>query len=358
MTEIFFGTEDEDDARFVQLEDCGHVFEVTGLDQWMDMAADRRAAVDIQMKQCPRCKTTIRRNLRYGNIINALLSDIERVKGRILGDTARNSTRQKDLLRRLVELELTEEQRRYFEDRLGIVGLAQEEVTCLENVVNCLKNIVEWRKKVDDAIGVAGGEIEVRAKLNKLRAEVEPLMSWCLRQRVLFCDQELREARLEITRFHLRLMFVQLEEKLKKSENPRMTDAVRRRFQRSLQHLESGQPLTDATDAEARRAAEELRPLLGGLGISEAERVEIVNAMGMSTGHWFKCPNGHIYAIGDCGGAMQRSTCPECRAEIGGANHALTAGNQLAGEMDGATAPAFNPNLLMNEEQLRAFMFH
>ena len=39
---------------------------------------------------------------------------------------------------------------------------------------------------------------------------------------------------------------------------------------------------------------------------------------------WFTCPNGHPFAIGQCGGAMQRSTCPECGEEIGGEDHNLT----------------------------------
>lgn len=45
-------------------------------------------------------------------------------------------------------------------------------------------------------------------------------------------------------------------------------------------------------------------------------------------GHFFQCPNGHSYAIGECGGAMQASRCPECGASIGGASHALAAGNR------------------------------
>ena len=36
VTGIFFGTENEHDARFIQLEDCGHILEVSGLDKWMD----------------------------------------------------------------------------------------------------------------------------------------------------------------------------------------------------------------------------------------------------------------------------------------------------------------------------------
>jgi hypothetical protein len=31
---------------------------------------------------------------------------------------------------------------------------------------------------------------------------------------------------------------------------------------------------------------------------------EIMKATNIGRGHWNKCPNGHYYAIGDCGGAM------------------------------------------------------
>lgn len=51
---------------------------------------------------------------------------------------------------------------------------------------------------------------------------------------------------------------------------------------------------------------------------------------------------GHFYAIGECGGAMQRGTCPECQAPIGGANHQLEASNSIAPEMDGARFPAWS----------------
>ncbi len=37
---------------------------------------------------------------------------------------------------------------------------------------------------------------------------------------------------------------------------------------------------------------------------------------------------------------MEKSNCPECKADIGGTNHLLVSDNQLASEMDGATRPA------------------
>lgn len=45
-------------------------------------------------------------------------------------------------------------------------------------------------------------------------------------------------------------------------------------------------------------------------------------------GHFYECPNGHPYVIGDCGGAMQEAACPECGERIGGRSCNLTRGNR------------------------------
>lgn len=46
-----------------------------------------------------------------------------------------------------------------------------------------------------------------------------------------------------------------------------------------------------------------------------------------------RCPNGHVYIIGECGGAMQHGRCPECGAAIGGSGHELEATNARAEEV-------------------------
>lgn len=38
---------------------------------------------------------------------------------------------------------------------------------------------------------------------------------------------------------------------------------------------------------------------LPGLGITERERKAIVSALNLTKGHWYVCPNGHPYVIGD-----------------------------------------------------------
>lgn len=63
--------------------------------------------------------------------------------------------------------------------------------------------------------------------------------------------------------------------------------------------------------------------------VSLEEKIAIYNTMQRefsSTGHWFTCVNGHPFTIGECGGAMQQSTCPECGAAIGGRDHQMVEG--------------------------------
>ena len=88
--------EPEADERFVFLEDCRHVLEATSLDRWVDAsrgdnprggerggnpgggAAEGGGAAAggedgeteggrlVKLPECPKCRTPIRRNLRYG----------------------------------------------------------------------------------------------------------------------------------------------------------------------------------------------------------------------------------------------------------------------------------------------------
>lgn len=67
--------------------------------------------------------------------------------------------------------------------------------------------------------------------------------------------------------------------------------------------------------------------------------VEVVKAMSMTSGynyggswssHWYECPNGHPYFIGECGGAMEEAKCIECGAPVGGRSHTLAARNRSA----------------------------
>lgn len=74
------------------------------------------------------------------------------------------------------------------------------------------------------------------------------------------------------------------------------------------------------------------------LNISEEERLMILDAMQLRQGHWYQCRNGHVYCIANCGLANQNSTCPECKAPIGGERYTLNPGNRAAVAMTGHTS--------------------
>ncbi|KAL8397632.1 hypothetical protein RB594_004369 [Gaeumannomyces avenae] len=62
--------------------------------------------------------------------------------------------------------------------------------------------------------------------------------------------------------------------------------------------------------------------------IAAIKAAMLSGAAGIAThsGHWYKCLNGHTFAIGECGMPMERARCPECQAPIGGQNHMLIEG--------------------------------
>ncbi|KAI0816803.1 hypothetical protein BC628DRAFT_1334253 [Trametes gibbosa] len=69
--------------------------------------------------------------------------------------------------------------------------------------------------------------------------------------------------------------------------------------------------------------------------ITLQERADIVKAFGFShRGHFYNCENGHTFVITECGGAMEASRCPECRAPIGGSNHNIHASNTRATDFE------------------------
>ncbi|KAL1954732.1 hypothetical protein VTO42DRAFT_785 [Malbranchea cinnamomea] len=71
--------------------------------------------------------------------------------------------------------------------------------------------------------------------------------------------------------------------------------------------------------------------------VSNEERMAVVAAMAREfrgTGHWYYCQNGHPFTIGECGGAMQLSRCPECGAPVGGQDHRTVAGVTRASDLE------------------------
>ncbi|XP_076454225.1 NFX1-type zinc finger-containing protein 1-like [Babylonia areolata] len=329
VTEIFFGTEDDPDARFVELEDCGHMLEVSGLDQWMTTTTDQQED-SVQLKACPLCKTPIRRHLRYGSIIKTQLHDIETIKRQMLGDEHKREATlvtlkqtiisELDPYYRLLRVEMMET-----EDQSTLGGLVAVE--------NAMKLLDETKKLRDKAMKKLHGV--------SLLEGIRQFEEWICTPRLVFGDQEREDAQTEVLRLRHWLALLSFKEVQGRYSVPEKETKL---LASAVQFMKNGNLYTPKNQEVVTSLLKKLEKLVpkSGLGISTEEKDMVLKAMALSQGHWFKCPNGHIYAIGDCGGAMQESRCPECKANIGGTNHRLLQSNTLASEMDGARYAAWS----------------
>ncbi|XP_067163733.1 NFX1-type zinc finger-containing protein 1 isoform X2 [Apteryx mantelli] len=346
VTQIFFGFEEDPDARFVQLEDCGHVFESQGLDHYMDEDDDV-----IKLKVCPVCQTPIRKNLRYGTIVQRRLDEIERVKEKIQGPVQEIESRRQSLqaalagnavLQRNLPLKYL-----MLEDKLRVSVLSTKSIGLIENLLNFYERLADLTNSMS--------KIDASER-KELRKRLDEVQKWLDKPRLSFTGQELSDLQVEIQRLTYLLSLLARC----KGASGRITPALAEEIASVREILEGTKKFRDEDEAVVKTKLERLCRALpvSGLGISEAERVQIVSAVGCSPGHWFKCKNGHIYVIGECGGAMERSRCPECHEAIGGTNHTLDSTNSLAPEMDGATHAAWSDtaNNLLNFEELRRLL--
>uniref|UniRef100_A0A914YKW5 Uncharacterized protein n=1 Tax=Panagrolaimus superbus TaxID=310955 RepID=A0A914YKW5_9BILA len=107
IKKIFFGNEDEENARFVQLKDCGHTFEVNGLDQWIDTSlpksGEENGSIEIVQIKCPKCKTSIRRSKRYISILNERAMDMDQIKQHTRGLTNAEKKREHEKFKKEVQ---------------------------------------------------------------------------------------------------------------------------------------------------------------------------------------------------------------------------------------------------------------
>ncbi|KAK2915291.1 NFX1-type zinc finger-containing protein 1 [Channa argus] len=342
VTDIFFGTEDDPEAHFIQLEDCGHIIEYTSMDQYMGMGDSKQVneeeAVAIKLKECPKCRTPIRKNLRYGSHIKRCLTEIELVKGKINGNQLDIEEQKKALEQRWMEnceeFEM-HKQEKYMQinDRLTKPYLTANDLWVLENKMNFLV-------KVEKLLKFERGK---RSFVHSWRfmKNVEEFVEWLTYGHQKFTEQQVFDLQRELKRLsllaELNIRCHMANERGQSNEFQSEAKELRVVLEKSGQFSEQDQQRV----SEAMKELDKKLPLTG-LGITEEERKMIVSAIQMQPGHWYKCPNGHVYLITECGGAMESRCCPDCNATIGGGSHRLAEGNQVASEMDGAQHPAWS----------------
>ncbi|XP_041672918.1 NFX1-type zinc finger-containing protein 1 isoform X2 [Cheilinus undulatus] len=348
VTEIFFGTEDDPEASFIQLEDCGHIIEFTAMDTYMGVNNNQQTEegeeVVIKLKECPKCRTPIRKNLRYGSRINSSLAEIEKVKAKMNGDQAEVRKHWKALRMKwkviLPTCSVLEKECLPITECLRKSDLTANDLWILENKMEFLQRIAKLKEIRMEKLSFLQSFI--------LEKKVGEFLGWLNNRRQKFTEQQVFDLQRELQRLTL---LTELLIHCDTAKERGLHDKIKTEVEAMRRVLEKMGQFTKQDEERVREGKKELNKKvpLTGLMISEEDRKMIVSAMKMRQGHWYKCPNGHVYVITECGGAMERRKCPDCDAVIGGASHRLESGNQVATEMDGAQHAAWSEqNNLLN----------
>ena len=317
------------DARFVQLQDCGHVFESELLDGYMasqditrqpappegDDGAGGGAPVAIKLPWCPNCRKPVRRSVRYSRILRACHLEIEKVKeATFAGPGLRNmvgsrlaatrNPRQLEAALKALEALL--------EARLATNTQSVTAHVVLADVLvqrDRAANAARATELCERALRLLGREPDGSASAPAPAGEppLRPVPT-------LTARQSAAEAYHALLRLGLLLAKI-----------PGMDEAARRRLTAAVRFAGDAGLQGDARlDVEA---------AMRDADATERAMSERAKAAIGREGNWFRCPNGHVYVIGECGGAMERGRCPDCNAQVGGEGHRLTGGNARASNM-------------------------
>lgn len=356
---MLFGPEDEDGARFIQLVDCGHLVHVESIDTWVNEALKENV---VRLPECPKCRTPIRKTLRFNSQINVHLEKVEKVKGKLRGE---EDTRHKDQVIKVIGDEAREqfsetkddgeevfdkEQIKWMGDLVRKVvaadfALGVQQLSKCRQLLQSLYIVLRLKQQPKPKKLEGGGlNPTVSARRLQKRMEIDAdrlvkkLVSHLMEaSSVAASDQQMKELLQEVTRLQVLGNLVSTLKEKERNQIKLNSESVKVLLLMEKILTDIWRPFNGTQEERWKELTTQLKETMTGLGISEVEKREVVAAMGPARGHWYSCPNGHVYNIGDCGGATVEANCPDCHERIGGAGHRLLASNRAAGHMDTST---------------------
>ena len=338
---FILGTEDPDDSerRLIQL-DCGHKFDAKSMDQWMQEDQEGK----VQWKACFLCNAPIFKTQRYIWINKAIKDDLNEVKKKEFTVT---TNERENLQHTLTDMA------RYS----GLLRNSEKFITSIPQISDrrlyAEHSIFAAERSVRKATEHKGEEvntgylIQQQTEKKGLWAAMERLKRQCqdfigklehYRRQSSITEQMLHDVEAEKNRICLLSVVHQIEFQ----GNVELSDADLQQLKTFRSNYETkGNQICTLSVAEYNSSMsyiEDMKKKYYLVGIAPWEKQMIITAMHAKPGSWYKCRNGHIYNIGEYGGAVVR--CPEC----GATNHRLRQGNVHAGEFDSSRHAAWSEN--------------
>ena len=340
---LIFGTEDVEDPELrIIMIDCGHKFDVKKMDSWMESKHEEQK---IQWRECFLCRQPIFKTNRYMELSRGIVASLNQVKQKefIMSKEERRQCEGKlKVMVRTSQLirnpDRTNTQLRYISDRRL---QAEYIIFCAEQSVT--KAMEDTHEEMDTDITMQIQSRIIRSKdfqelysaRKTLKNQKEDFISnlESYRKQESITEQVLHDVQAEQHRIQLLSVVLKVQSQIK-AKNIQINIADQVKLDMFLTDYETRGDrvcrlkISSAEYESSMTYIENLRKRHPDItGISRKEKQMIIRALNAKTGSWYKCPNGHVYNIGQCGGAMEESKCPECNSTIGGGSHHLREDN-------------------------------
>ncbi|XP_022127667.2 NFX1-type zinc finger-containing protein 1 [Pieris rapae] len=339
----FLGDDYEDDAKLVLLEDCHHIIEVEEMDTWMSSKMNA-----IGIKSCPKCRKPILKSYRYKDIINNIFKfDINPVKEKVYGSKQDIIVKMEELNHKLQHINVEYKKNKLISPNIYKSVYHEQAYIELQKYVKRNKRLslmqIEMSLMYSNILEILLEKIKMYKSVEKhfiaeFTSQINDIYRYLIRNVKKINYQQQQDINCEINRLHATIQYEQLVKNVYTLKNqPDILKAIEdtEKIIFSIETYNKDKGIA---------ALKSLKDVIKSnvVIMFEQERKMIVKAIGLKAGHWFKCPNGHFYCIGDCGGAMVVGKCPDCGAAVGGTSHTLLPSNSHAKEMDGSKYPAWS----------------
>lgn len=317
---------------------CGHFYTITTLDGIFDMSqaytrsetgysgiATMTRNDNIKPKCCPECRAVVHSVARYGRLLSFLrLQFLERKHLMKIGDSLRDCAKGLESIADKSSAKTSINKKKYI-------------ITLEKRLLKILKDMKNGpTQKVFEACG-GNEQVEIPSPPSnsviqalqllgqtyayKIESVNDPNYQNAVRsftEAIEICDDTSSyrlggEARISLVK--LQMTWNALNE-----ESAHMLDDIltKTSYESFTEMHERAKRLKEEI-----RIGQDLRPVIEAMHV-----IEGYDYGGAWNSHWYECPNGHTYFIGNCGGAMVTATCFECGEKIGGNNHQLLQTNR------------------------------
>lgn len=315
---------------------------------------------EITLKQCPLCKAPILKTQRFMNQVKIILKDISEIKVKLRGEISVLKSHEKKVLQSLKSLnenftsvfigdvfEYNHTKNLWdifcgpliksFPNKHKKHKLHPRDIESLEFVIKLLNDTSKYKERIET--------IDDTQMKQTIIDHFVYLLNVAFSYACKLSNQQKFDINMELSR-GVRIIYLF---EIKTSET------FRRIYQSRDLHtlpicnlihlteslLMSCKPYNQEMDTVVQNYFEQIQQKMENIPVLTNKEKQMIHAAmavdffgdGRAQGHWYKCSNGHIYCITECGGPMEQSVCPECKVKIGGSSHQHVAGVSVASEM-------------------------